>query len=78
MASHRPWAAQEPPALPLHQQSPPVKAVPAAPPINPHLMTMWVKRDFRLPGDKLMLSATSSSPLFPVPTSIRAALIDPS
>jgi hypothetical protein len=73
-----PRATWEPPAPPLHQQLPPVKAVQVAPPVNPHLMTTWVKRGFRLPADKLMLSATSSSPLSPVPTSIRAALTDPS
>jgi hypothetical protein len=41
-------------------------------------MTMWVKRGFRLPTDKLTLSATSSSPLSPVLTFVRAALADPS
>jgi hypothetical protein len=49
-----------------------------AAPINPHPMTTWVKRGFRLPTDKLMLLTISSSPLSPVPTSIRIALIDPS
>jgi hypothetical protein len=39
-------------------------------------MTTRVKRGFRLPSDKLTLSATSSSPLSPVPTSVHAALID--
>jgi hypothetical protein len=48
------------------------------PPVNPHPMMMWVKRGFRLPANKLTLSATSSSPLSPVPTSVRATLIDPS
>jgi hypothetical protein len=41
-------------------------------------MTTRVKRGFRLPADKLTLSATLSSPLSPVPTSVCAALIDPS
>jgi hypothetical protein len=46
-------------------------------PVNPHPMTTWVKRVFWLPTDKLTLSATSSSPLSPVPTSVHATLIDP-
>jgi hypothetical protein len=41
-------------------------------------MTMRVKRGFRIPVDKLSLSATSSLTLSPVPTSVRAALTDPS
>jgi hypothetical protein len=41
-------------------------------------MTMWVKRGFRLPTDKLTLSATSSSPLSLVLTFVHAALADPS
>jgi hypothetical protein len=61
-----------------HQQPPPAKAVPVAPPVNPHLMTTWVKCGFRIPADKLSQSATLSSTLSPVPTSVRAALIDPS
>jgi hypothetical protein len=36
--SRYPRAAREPPALPLLQHSPPVKAVPVAPSVNPHLM----------------------------------------
>jgi hypothetical protein len=39
-------------------------------------MTTQAKQGFRLPADKLTLSATSSSPLSPVPTSVRAALTD--
>jgi hypothetical protein len=46
--SRRPQAAQEPPALPLHQQSPPVKVVLVAHPVNPHPMTTRAKRGFRL------------------------------
>jgi hypothetical protein len=46
--SHCPRDAQEPPTLPLHQQSPPVKAVPVAPPVNPHPMTTRANRGFRL------------------------------
>jgi hypothetical protein len=49
-----------------------------APPVNPHPMTTRAKRSFRLPADKLTLSATSSSSLSPVPTYVRAALADPS
>jgi hypothetical protein len=49
-----------------------------APPVNPHPMTTRVKRGFRLPINILTLSATSSSLLSPVPTSICAALTDPS
>jgi hypothetical protein len=36
-----------------------------------------VKRGFRLSADRLTLSATSASTLSPVPSSIRAALVDP-
>jgi hypothetical protein len=39
-------------------------------------MTTQAKQGFRLSADKLTLSATSSSPLSPVPTSVRAALTD--
>jgi hypothetical protein len=49
-----------------------------APPINPHPMTTRVKRGFRLPADKLTLSATSLLPLSLMPTSVRATLADPS
>jgi hypothetical protein len=55
-----------------------MKVVPVAPSVNPHPMTMWVKRGFWLPVDKLMLLATSSSPLPSVPTSIHTALTNPS
>jgi hypothetical protein len=41
-------------------------------------MTTWVKREFWLPADKITLSSTSSSPLSPVPTSVRTTLADPS
>jgi hypothetical protein len=47
-----------------------------APLVNPHPMTTRVKRGFRLPADKLTLSATSSSSLSPMPPSIRTALAD--
>jgi hypothetical protein len=69
-------AAQEPPSPPLHQQSAPVKAVPVAPPINPHLMITWVKRGFQLSADKLTLSATSTSIVSPVPSFVRVILVD--
>jgi hypothetical protein len=49
-----------------------------APPVNPHPMTTRVKREFRLSVNKLTLSATSSSSLSPMPTSVRATLVDPS
>jgi hypothetical protein len=75
--SCHPWAAWKPPTPPLHQQLPPAKGVPVAPPINPHPMTMRVKRDFRLPADRLTLSATTTSTLSPLPSSVRVALIDP-
>jgi hypothetical protein len=74
--SCRPQAVLEPPALPLHQQSPPVKAVSMAPLVNPHPMTTWVKQGLRLPTDRLTLLATSMSTLSPVPSSIIAALVD--
>jgi hypothetical protein len=76
--SHCPRATREPPAPPLLQQSPPAKAVPVAPPVNPHLMTTRTKRGFRLPANKLTLSAASSSLLSLVPTSVCTSLADPS
>jgi hypothetical protein len=48
-----------------------------APLVNPHLMTMWGKRGFRLPANRLTLSATSASTLSSVPSSVRAALVNP-
>jgi hypothetical protein len=41
-------------------------------------MTTRAKRGFRLPADKLTFSATSSSPLSPMPTFIRATIANPS
>jgi hypothetical protein len=67
--SHRLWAVQDPPALPLHQLSLPMKVVPVAPLVNPHPMMTWVKQGFRLSTDRLTLSATSASTLMPVPSS---------
>jgi hypothetical protein len=75
--SRRPQAAQEPPTLPLYQQPPPTKAVPVAPPVNPHLMTTRAKRGFRISIDKLSLLATSSLTLSLVPTSVRVTHTDP-
>jgi hypothetical protein len=43
--------------------------------INPHPITR-LKRGFRLLADILTLSATSASTVLPVPSSVRAALID--
>jgi hypothetical protein len=40
-------------------------------------MTTRAKRGFRLPADRLTLSATSTLTLSPVPSTFRAALIDP-
>jgi hypothetical protein len=40
-------------------------------------MTTRSKRGFRLPVDRLTLSATSASTLSPVPSSVCAALVDP-
>jgi hypothetical protein len=54
-----------------------VKAVPVAPPVNPHPMTTRVKRDFWLPAERLTLLATSVSTLSPVPSSVRVTLVDP-
>jgi hypothetical protein len=57
----------------------PVKAILlVAAPVNPHMMTTRAKRGFHLPIDKRTLSATSSSSLSLVPTSVCAALTDPS
>jgi hypothetical protein len=53
-----------------------VKAILVTPLVNPHLMTTRTKQGFRLPADKLTLSATSASALSPVPSSVRVALID--
>jgi hypothetical protein len=44
--------------------------------VNPHPMTTQAKRGFRLPAGKLTLSATTSSHLSPVPTSVHTALAD--
>jgi hypothetical protein len=41
-------------------------------------MTTRAKRVFRFPTDRLTLSATSVLTLSPVPSSIRATLVDPS
>jgi hypothetical protein len=41
-------------------------------------MTTWAKWGFWLQANKLTLSATSSSPLSPVPTSVHTALANPS
>jgi hypothetical protein len=48
-----------------------------APSVNPHSMTMRVKRGFRLPTNRLTLSATMASTLSPVPSFIHVALVDP-
>jgi hypothetical protein len=40
-------------------------------------MTTRAKRGFRLPTDRLTLSATSASTLSQVPSSVRAALVNP-
>jgi hypothetical protein len=71
-----PRATWKPSAPPLHQKSPPAKTVPVAPSVNPHTMTTQVKWSFRLPTDKLTLSATSVSTLLPVPSFIHTSLID--
>jgi hypothetical protein len=47
-----------------------------APLVNPHLMTTQAKRSFRLLANRLTLPTTSASTLSPVPSSVRAALID--
>jgi hypothetical protein len=69
-----PWVAWEPSAPPLHQQLPPMKAVPVAPPVNPHPM---IVRAFQLPINRLTLLATSVSTLSLVPSSVHVSLIDP-
>jgi hypothetical protein len=71
-----PRSTWEPPAPPLHQKSPPAKTVPVAPSVNPHPMTTRVKWSFRLPTDKLTLSATSASTLLPVPSFVHTSLVD--
>jgi hypothetical protein len=48
-----------------------------APLVNPHPITRRAKRGFRLPVDRLILSATSVSTLSSVPSFVRAALVDP-
>jgi hypothetical protein len=72
-----PQATQEPPSPPLHQQSPPAKAVQVASPVNPHPMIMRAKWCFRLSADKLTLSSTLASIVSPVPSFIRTTLVDP-
>jgi hypothetical protein len=52
-----------------------VKAVPVAPSVNPHPMTMRAKRGFWLSIDRLTLSATSASTLSLVPSSIHIDLV---
>jgi hypothetical protein len=47
-----------------------------APPVNPHPMTTQVKRGFRLPTDRLTLSATSAPTLSPIPSSVCTTLTD--
>jgi hypothetical protein len=74
--SHCPQATLEPPSPPLHQRSPPAKAISVAPPVNPHPMTMRVKRGFWLLADRLTLSATSTLTLLLVPSFIHVTLID--
>jgi hypothetical protein len=73
----RPQATQEPLSPPLHQQSPPAKAIQVASPVNPHPMIMRVKWGVRLSADKLTLSSTSASIVSPVPSFIRTTLVDP-
>jgi hypothetical protein len=75
--SHSPRATWEPPSLPLHQQSPPMKAISVDPPVNPHSMTTWVKQGFWLLADRLTLSATSASTLLSMPSSVCTALVNP-
>jgi hypothetical protein len=54
------------------------KAIPVAPPVNPHPMTTQVKQCFHLLADKLTLSATLSPPLSLLLASVCATLADPS
>jgi uncharacterized membrane protein len=54
-----------------------MKAAPVAPPVNPHSMTTRAKQGFRLLTDRLTLSATLASTLSPVPSPVRATLVDP-
>jgi hypothetical protein len=78
--SCHPQATREPLAPPLHQQSPPAKVVPVAPPVNPHPMTTRAKWGFWLPADRLIrliLSATLPSTMSLVPSSVHATLVDP-
>jgi hypothetical protein len=52
--------------------------VPVTPPENPHQMVTRVKDGFRVLPDRLIVVATTTSPtLSPIPSSIRAALVDP-
>jgi hypothetical protein len=48
-----------------------------APSVNPHPMTTWAKRGFRLPIDILTLLATSAPTLSTVPSFVHATLADP-
>jgi hypothetical protein len=48
-----------------------------APLVNPHPMTTWGKRGFRLLADRLILLVTLPSTLSSVPSSVRATLVYP-
>jgi hypothetical protein len=52
--------------------------VPVTPPENPHRMVTRVKDGFRVLPDRLILTATTTSPTpSPIPSSVRSALADP-
>jgi hypothetical protein len=75
--SCHPRAAWEPLAPPLHQQLPSAKVVLVAPLVGPQPITTWAKWGFRLPVNRLTLSANSASTSSSVPSSVHAALINP-
>jgi hypothetical protein len=76
----QPAPASTTPPPPL--QHPPVggqgMVIPVLPPENPHRIITLDKTSFRVVPDRLILTATASSPTPPpIPTSARAALTDP-
>jgi hypothetical protein len=70
--------ATPPPPLPRPSVGGQGVVVPVTPPDNPHRMITRGKTGFRVVPDRLVLTATTSSPTpSPIRSSVRAALVDP-